>query len=110
MTGSRDHTVRLWDMTSAAAAVASGRATGEGAATSAGARCLAVGEGHVGAVAAVSLSRRGSAGALGGADKVARVWDIAGRFAPRERNALRRWRRRAWLRKKSGRTPWKRRR
>ena len=111
LTGSRDHTVRLWDMTPAAAAVASGRATGEGAATSAGARCLAVGEGHVGAVAAVSLSRRGSPLALsGGADKVARVWDIAGRFAPRERNALRRWRRRAWLRRKSGCTPWKRRR
>ena len=89
LTGSRDHTVRLWDMTPAAAAVASGRATGEGAATSAGARCLAVGEGHVGAVAAVSLSRRGSPLALsGGADKVARVWDIAGALrAAREKRA-----------------------
>ena len=83
LTGSRDHTVRLWDLAPAARAVATGRAVAGGAATTAGAKCLAVGQGHVGAVAAVALAKRNGAplALSGGADKVARVWDIAGALA-----------------------------
>ena len=63
ITGAKDHSVRLWD-----------------AATKA---CVAVGEGHVGAVAAVAFppnsSKRGATFAIsGGADRVLRVWDIDG--------------------------------
>ena len=80
ITGSRDHTVRLWDMTPAAAAVEGDderRLTNT--ANAAGSRCLAIGKGHVGAVAAVAFAQRGGAplALSGGADKVARVWDIA---------------------------------
>ena len=83
LTGSRDHTVRLWDLAPAARAVATGRAVAGGAATTAGAKCLAVGQGHVGAVAAVALAKRNGApiALSGGADKVSRVWDIAGALA-----------------------------
>ena len=83
LTGSRDHTVRLWDLAPAARAVMTGRAVAGGAATTAGAKCLAVGQGHVGAVAAVALAKRNGAplALSGGADKVARVWDIAGALA-----------------------------
>ena len=80
MTGSRDHTVRLWDMTAAAQAVADDNtASRRNGFTTAGARCIAVGEGHVGAVAAVALAKRQGAPVAisGGADKVARVWDVA---------------------------------
>ena len=72
--------MRLWDLTPAARAVTTGRAIAGGAATTAGAKCLAVGQGHVGAVAAVALAKRNGAplALSGGADKVARVWNIAG--------------------------------
>ena len=50
--------MRLWDLAPAARAVATGRAVAGGAATTAGAKCLAVGQGHVGAVAAVALAKR----------------------------------------------------
>ena len=72
--------LRLWDVTTAAAAVASGDATGHGAASTSGARCIAIGEGHVGAVAAVAFGHKnGTPIAMsGGADKVARVWDVRG--------------------------------
>jgi U3 small nucleolar RNA-associated protein 13 len=60
VTGAKDHTVRLWD-----------------AATR---KCVAVGEGHVGAVSAVSFPPHSSKGApflvSGGADRVLRVWDV----------------------------------
>jgi len=63
ITGAKDHSVRLWN----------------GATKS----CVAIGEGHVGAVAAVAFppksSKRGAAFAVsGGADRVLRVWDIDG--------------------------------
>jgi len=76
LTGSRDHTVRLWDLSPAAEPGAAGDGERRAERSS---RCLAVGEGHVGAVAAVSFARRGGAplALSGGADKVARVWDVA---------------------------------
>ena len=83
LTGSRDHTVRLWDLSPEAAAARPGderRGADAADVAAAGAsRCLAVGEGHFGAVAAVAFARRSGAplALSGGADKVARVWDVA---------------------------------
>ena len=84
ITGSRDHTVRLWDLSPSAGATKDETRRAAGTADvlvekTAGSRCLAVGEGHVGAVAAVAFARRGGAplALSGGADKVARVWDVA---------------------------------
>ena len=76
LTGSRDHTVRLWDLSPAAEPGAAGNGERRAERSS---RCLAVGEGHVGAVAAVAFARRSGAplALSGGADKVARVWDVA---------------------------------
>ena len=76
LTGSRDHTVRLWDLSPAAEPGAAGDGERRAERSS---RCLAVGEGHVGAVAAVAFARRSGAplALSGGADKVARVWDVA---------------------------------
>jgi len=77
ITGSRDHTVRLWDLSPSAGATRDDAGTAD--VSAGGSRCLAVGEGHVGAVAAVAFARRGGAplALSGGADKVARVWDVA---------------------------------
>ena len=61
----RDHTVRLWDLSPEAAAARPGderRGADAADVAAAGAsRCLAVGEGHVGAVAAVAFARRSGA-------------------------------------------------
>jgi len=62
ITGAKDHAVRLWDAASRS--------------------CLAVGEGHVGAVAAVAFPPNSSKGVTfavsGGSDRVLRVWDVEG--------------------------------
>lgn len=60
--GSKDTTVRVWDV-----------------AKSGGASCLAVGTGHVSAVTAVAFSRKVGSQFLvsGGADKLLRVWDTS---------------------------------
>jgi U3 small nucleolar RNA-associated protein 13 len=61
--GSKDREVRVW------------RAARGGA-------CLAVGAGHVGAVSALAFARRGSGFLVsGGADKLLKVWDVAGLLA-----------------------------
>ena len=58
LSGSKDKTVRLWHL---------GRQ-----------ECLAVGSGHLGAVNAVAFASKNAAFAVtGGADKLARVWDLA---------------------------------
>ena len=62
ITGAKDHAVRLWDAASRS--------------------CVAVGEGHVGAVAAVAFPPKSSKGlrfaVSGGSDRVLRVWDVEG--------------------------------
>ncbi|GFH15414.1 WD_REPEATS_REGION domain-containing protein, partial [Haematococcus lacustris] len=65
VSGAKDNEVRVW-------AVPSGR-------------CLAVGVGHVGAVAAVALSRKqpGKLFVSGGADKLLKVWDLAAMLTAR---------------------------
>ena len=59
--GSKDTTVRVWDVTGNKAS------------------CLAVGTGHVSAVTAVAFCRRATSNFLvsGGADKLLRAWDIS---------------------------------
>ncbi len=60
--GSKDTTVRLWDLTE------SGKAL-----------CLAMGTGHVSAVTAIAFCRKRDSNFLisGGADKLLRVWDMS---------------------------------
>ena len=61
--GSKDSTVRLWDISN----VPNDKAS-----------CLAVGTGHVSAVTAVAFSSTGNFLISAGADKLLRAWDVAG--------------------------------
>ena len=71
--GSKDNTVRLWDVSNVPEAKGS---------------CLAVGTGHVSAVTAVAFSNSGNFLLSAGADKLMRAWDVSGVFTGSSRSKV----------------------